>query len=40
VYELPEVPNAFDLLLDAGADQLEIKDLKSFSEYWQKRKPY
>jgi hypothetical protein len=40
VYELPEVPNAFDLLLDAGADQLEIKDLKSFAEYWQKRKPY
>lgn len=40
VYDLPEIPNAFDIIYEAGADYLEIKDLKSFSEYWKKRKPY
>ncbi len=40
IYDLPEVPNTFDILLEAGADYLEVKDIKSFAEYWKKRKPY
>jgi hypothetical protein len=40
VYDLPELPNAFDIIYGAGADFLEIKDLKSFAEYWKNRSPY
>jgi hypothetical protein len=38
LYDIPELPNAFDILLGSGIDFLEIEDIKSFSSYWQNRK--
>jgi hypothetical protein len=40
VYDIPEVPNAFDLFLNAGADYLQVNDLDNFVTYWRNRKPY
>ena len=38
LYDIPELPNAFDILYGSGIDFIEIDDLNTFSSYWQKRK--
>jgi hypothetical protein len=40
LYDIPEVPNAFDLFLNAGADYLQVNDINKFVTYWRNRKPY
>jgi hypothetical protein len=37
LYDIPELPNAFDILYGSGIDFIEIDDLNTFSSYWQKR---
>lgn len=38
LYDIPELPNAFDILYGSGVDFIEIEDIISFSTYWQNRK--
>jgi len=38
LYDIPESPNAFDILYGSGIDLFEIEDITSFSTYWQNRK--
>jgi hypothetical protein len=38
LYDIPELPNAFDILYGSGIDLIEINDITSFATYWQKRK--
>jgi len=38
LYDVPEMPNAFDILYGSGIDFIEIEDIISFSIYWQNRK--
>ncbi len=40
VFDIPELPNAFDLFLNAGADYLQVNDIGGFVTYWRNRKPY
>ena len=37
LYDVPELPNAFDILYGSGVDLIEIEDIESFSTYWQNR---
>lgn len=38
IYDLPENPNAFDIIYGSGVDLLDIEDIESFATYWQNRK--
>lgn len=40
IRNFPPTQLAFDLLLNAGADFLEIEELPAFRNYWRNRKPY
>lgn len=38
LYEIPELPNAYDILYGSGIDLIEIEDINGFSTYWKNRK--
>jgi hypothetical protein len=38
LYDIPELPNAFDILYGSGIDFIEINDITGFATYWQNRK--
>jgi alkaline phosphatase len=38
IHNLPELPNAFDIIYGSGVDLLDIEDIASFAAYWHKRK--
>ena len=38
LYDIPELPNAYDILYGSGVDLIEIEDITSFSTYWKNRK--
>ncbi|MEX1189160.1 MAG: hypothetical protein WED33_07865 [Bacteroidia bacterium] len=40
LFDIPEIPNAFDLFINAGADYIQVDDIDKFVTYWRNRKPY
>ena len=37
LYDIPELPNVYDILYGSGIDFIEIEDIIGFSTYWQNR---
>lgn len=40
IVDAPEKPNAWGILIDGGADFIEIEDFEVFTRFWRNRKPY